>query len=85
MSTRSTSKWRCTICDYEVVGEKPPSDCPVCGASSDKFEPVDSRQDSTPIRDVAGNAISVEGEASMPPLSEYLAEWKRSDYEMEEN
>ncbi|MCP4675446.1 MAG: FMN-binding glutamate synthase family protein [Deltaproteobacteria bacterium] len=67
------SKWRCTICKYEVSGENPPIKCPVCGASSEKFERVESEEDATPAR-----------EESIPPLNEYLSEWKRTDYEDEE-
>ncbi len=31
-------KFICTICGYIHEGEKPPKECPVCKASSDKFE-----------------------------------------------
>ncbi len=32
------SYWKCTVCGYIHEGEGPPEKCPVCGASSDKFE-----------------------------------------------
>jgi rubredoxin len=31
-------RWRCTVCGYIHEGEGPPEICPLCGASSDKFE-----------------------------------------------
>jgi len=31
-------RWRCTVCGYIHTGSEPPETCPVCGASSDKFE-----------------------------------------------
>ncbi len=30
-------KWECTVCGYIHEGETPPDECPLCGASSDKF------------------------------------------------
>lgn len=33
-------KWKCTICGYIHEGETPPEECPLCKASSDKFEEV---------------------------------------------
>ncbi len=35
-------KWICTVCNYVHEGEEPPEVCPVCGASRDLFEPLDS-------------------------------------------
>lgn len=34
-------RWRCLVCLYEHEGPEPPKECPVCGASSDDFEPVE--------------------------------------------
>jgi len=34
-------KWRCTVCGYIHVGDEPPDLCPVCGAGSEKFVPVE--------------------------------------------
>ena len=34
-------KWRCTVCGYVHEGDEPPDLCPVCGVSSEKFEPVE--------------------------------------------
>lgn len=33
-------QWRCTVCGYVHFGDEPPDVCPVCGAPSEKFEPV---------------------------------------------
>lgn len=33
-------KWKCTVCGYIHEGETPPEECPLCKASSDKFEEV---------------------------------------------
>lgn len=33
-------KWRCKLCGYEHEGDTPPSECPVCGATAEQFEPV---------------------------------------------
>ncbi len=30
-------KWKCTLCGYIHTGDKPPDECPVCGAPKDKF------------------------------------------------
>lgn len=37
--------WRCTICNYEYVGETPPEKCPVCGAGPEKFILVGEAQE----------------------------------------
>ncbi|MBR1659265.1 MAG: NADH peroxidase, partial [Oscillospiraceae bacterium] len=31
-------KWVCTVCGYVYEGENPPSECPVCHASANKFK-----------------------------------------------
>ncbi len=36
-----TTTWRCTVCGYIHEGEEPPEICPVCGAGSEKFVPVE--------------------------------------------
>ncbi len=33
-------KWRCVICNYIHSGEKPPYQCPVCGAPAKMFEEI---------------------------------------------
>ncbi len=33
-------RWRCMICGYIHVGEKPPCVCPVCNAPRKMFEPM---------------------------------------------
>ncbi|HIJ79199.1 MAG TPA: hypothetical protein HPP69_07765 [Deltaproteobacteria bacterium] len=33
-------KWRCTVCGYIHNGDSPPENCPVCNATSDKFEEI---------------------------------------------
>jgi rubrerythrin len=33
-------KWRCTICGYVHVGQRPPSHCPICGVGAGMFEEV---------------------------------------------
>ncbi|MEZ4484754.1 MAG: FAD-dependent oxidoreductase [Syntrophotaleaceae bacterium] len=33
--------WRCMTCSHEHQGGEPPANCPVCGASADKFEGCD--------------------------------------------
>ena len=38
-------KWRCKICGEIVEGENPPAACPLCKASSDKFEEVAGQMD----------------------------------------
>ncbi|RJP18074.1 MAG: rubrerythrin family protein [Deltaproteobacteria bacterium] len=30
-------KWKCRVCGYIHVGDKPPDFCPICGAPSDQF------------------------------------------------
>lgn len=35
------SKWRCSVCGYIHEGSEPPEICPICGAGSDKFSPVE--------------------------------------------
>lgn len=38
--------WRCTVCNYEHVGEAPPEKCPVCGVGAEKFIEVGVAQES---------------------------------------
>ena len=33
-------KWMCTICGYIHEGERPPEECPMCGAPASEFKPV---------------------------------------------
>lgn len=33
-------KWKCTVCGYIHEGDAPPEECPLCKATSDKFEEV---------------------------------------------
>jgi rubrerythrin len=33
-------KWRCVLCGYIHEGEKPPHQCPVCGAPARMFEEI---------------------------------------------
>ncbi len=33
-------RWKCLVCGYIHEGDAPPEECPVCGADSDQFEPV---------------------------------------------
>lgn len=33
-------KWKCMVCGYIHEGDTPPEECPLCKASSDKFEEV---------------------------------------------
>lgn len=35
-------KWRCQICGYIYVGERPPDVCPVCGAGPEFFEELEA-------------------------------------------
>lgn len=32
-------RWRCLVCDFIMIGEKPPKGCPKCGSSSGEFLP----------------------------------------------
>ncbi len=51
--TSSVNEWRCTVCGYVHKGDEAPSQCVVCGAPQDKFEPFgELRSDKT--RDIAG-------------------------------
>ncbi len=63
--------FRCSICQYEVDGPTPPARCPVCAASRDKFIAIQA--ESQTAKDL-----------TTPPLSEYLSEWSREEYESEE-
>ena len=35
---KTMKKWVCTVCGYVYEGENPPSECPVCHASANKFK-----------------------------------------------
>lgn len=35
------SAWICTVCGYVHQGSEPPDECPVCGATSDLFDPYE--------------------------------------------
>lgn len=39
MPRTGCNAWRCVVCGYVHAGPEPPDSCPVCGASSDEFEP----------------------------------------------
>jgi len=39
MQTSQTQSWICGVCGYVHQGDTPPDYCPVCGATSDMFEP----------------------------------------------
>ena len=39
MQPTETAAWQCTVCGYIHHGPEPPDECPVCGVSSDEFEP----------------------------------------------
>ncbi len=66
------AKYRCSICKYETDSSRPPAKCPICAASSDKFELISSNSE-TSLQ--AGK---------VPLLNEYLAKWSREEYENEE-
>jgi len=35
---KEATTWRCLVCNHLHKGAEPPSECPVCGASKDRFE-----------------------------------------------
>ena len=37
-------KWICKVCGYVHEGDTPPAVCPLCGADSSKFEPLEEKQ-----------------------------------------
>ena len=39
----TSKKWVCTVCGYVHEGAEPPEYCPVCGATSDLFEPMQEK------------------------------------------
>ncbi len=41
MSDQVKKAWICNVCGYVHRGPEPPDTCPVCGASSDDFEPYE--------------------------------------------
>ena len=54
-------KWICSVCGYEHEGDRPPDECPICGAGPDDFEPAD---DANPFA-VQSSSISL---PTMPSL-----------------
>ncbi|MEE9165249.1 MAG: glutamate synthase-related protein [Nitrospinota bacterium] len=42
-------KFICAVCGYVHEGNSPPEQCPVCGASSDKFKEVDGEKADQPM------------------------------------
>lgn len=40
-------KWRCRVCGYVHVGERPPEVCPVCGAPASEFDEIVEIQGTT--------------------------------------
>ncbi|MDH3972925.1 MAG: glutamate synthase-related protein [Deltaproteobacteria bacterium] len=77
--SKSATKWRCTICGYVAEGEYPPDKCPICSASSDKFEAVGS----PPVKEEKKTEEPSVFEAHAE-LVDYLSPWSRSEYEKEE-
>lgn len=45
-----TPRWLCTVCGYVHDGADPPDFCPVCGATSDLFEPHQQAPSSAPAK-----------------------------------
>lgn len=74
-------KWICPICTYTVQGH-PVQTCPVCSASGDLFKkklPSDKPLSAETTKD-----LPTKKEDGDDSFTNYLAEWERSDYEMEE-
>ncbi len=51
-------KWRCRICGYVVVGEKPPNICPVCGALENDFVEVKDEEEFQSSQAHSGNSCN---------------------------
>jgi len=45
-----TRSWLCTVCGYVHQGDSPPECCPICGATSDLFEPHAAPAPPTPSK-----------------------------------
>jgi len=80
---KQIKRWRCVVCGYEVDGPEPPSKCPVCAATSDKFTfvEVDVSSGAGPAPEessgpVAGG-VAAEQSGTAPDLGEYLSRWER--------
>ena len=87
MVQEQSQKWQCSICGYEHMGVEPPLECPICGASRDKFARIEEEQASNSGQDTSTpqNEKNVKQPSEeIPPLNEYLSEWARSQHEMEE-
>jgi len=41
-TTTATQRWQCAVCGYIHTGAESPDPCPVCGAESAQFAPIDS-------------------------------------------
>ena len=48
MQLSKTNTWVCTVCGYVHHGPEPPDICPICGATSDLFEPQEEPEAQAP-------------------------------------
>ena len=60
-------KWKCLVCGYIHEGEEPPMECPVCGASKDKFVEVTSLEESDDQGTQEKSSVQPEKETEAAP------------------
>ncbi|MFA6855885.1 MAG: ferritin family protein [Treponema sp.] len=55
-------QWRCKVCGYVFTGDNPPSECPQCHASSNKFEEIKENSSGFATEHVIGIASGLDEE-----------------------
>ncbi|MEF3255099.1 MAG: rubredoxin [Deferribacterales bacterium] len=40
-------KFKCLVCEYVAIGDKPPKRCPICGADETNFKKI--KQETKPV------------------------------------
>ncbi len=75
-------KWLCPICTYIMQGLHPMQTCPVCSTSGDQFQKIEVEKQDKPAKQEAEKTASKREKRES--LGEYLGEWERPEYELEE-
>ncbi len=72
-------KWRCSICTYTVQGKQPVQTCPVCSAGVELFNKYEDENQ----KETGGKESKDRGKEDSS-FDNYLSEWERPEYELEE-
>lgn len=75
-------QWICPICTYSMFGANPVHSCPVCSANGEQFQKTETERKDSSNLEISDSSEPKRSEDSI--TDNYLAEWERTEYEMEE-